>query len=45
MVAKRRRRYWCPACKRVIVRIGRKTRQAYCEETGRNVVMRIAKER
>ena len=40
---RRRRAYWCPACKRRIVRMGRVTHRAYCEETGRNVRMRQVK--
>lgn len=40
MTPKRLRRYWCPRCKTVIVRMGRKTHLSYCERSGRDVVMR-----
>jgi competence CoiA-like predicted nuclease len=40
MVVKRERRYWCPSCKRVIIRCGRKTHRSFCEKTGRDVLMR-----
>jgi len=45
MTPNRYRTYWCPACKRRIVRMGRKTHRGYCEVSGREVVLRQVKSR
>lgn len=39
---KRRRRYRCPACKRILLRVAStKTVKSYCTATGQDVRMRL----